>query len=380
MGESLPQALEPLALPLFGERLIEASAGTGKTYTLAALYLRLLLGLGGAAAYPRPLEVEEILVVTFTEAATEELRNRIRDNIHRLRMACLRRESKEPMLSSLLAQIEDFDAAASWLLAAEHQMDEAAIYTIHGFCQRTLSQNAFESGVPFEQTLIEDELPLRRQAVADFWRRHCYPLPLPVASAIAAEWRGPDSLLADMSPYLHGEAPSLRQTPTQDDILQRHQQIVERIEALKQQWLACEREIGPLIVASDVDKRSYSSRYLTNWLSAITEWAGQETLDYQLPDPLKRFCQSTLDEKTKKGEPPRHRIFSEIELLYTEPLTLRDLILARALSEVRLSVQKEKRRRAEMGFDDLLSRLDAALRGKALQRCLRLSASAIRLQ
>lgn len=163
MGESLPQALEPLALPLFGERLIEASAGTGKTYTLAALYLRLLLGLGGAAAYPRPLEVEEILVVTFTEAATEELRNRIRDNIHRLRMACLRRESKEPMLSSLLAQIEDFDAAASWLLAAEHQMDEAAIYTIHGFCQRTLSQNAFESGVPFEQTLIEDELPLRRQ-------------------------------------------------------------------------------------------------------------------------------------------------------------------------------------------------------------------------
>ncbi|WP_347254144.1 exodeoxyribonuclease V subunit beta [Leminorella grimontii] len=367
MANGLPQALEPLTLPLFGERLIEASAGTGKTYTLAVLYLRLLLGLGGAAAYPRPLSVEEILVVTFTEAATEELRNRIRENIHRLRIACLRRESEEPTIGRLLERIDDPDAAAAWLLAAERQMDEAAIYTIHGFCQRMLSQNAFESGILFEQTLIEDELPLRRQAVADFWRRHCYPLPLPVASAIVSEWTGPDSLLADMSPYLHGEAPTLRQPPTQDDILQRHQQIVERIDALKRSWLACANELEPLIVASGVDKRSYSSRYLSNWLAAVTEWAGQETVDYRLPDPLKRFCQSTLDEKTKKGEAPRHAIFTEIDLIYAEPLTLRDLILARALSEVRLSVQKEKRRRAEMGFDDLLSRLDFALRGEGAE-------------
>ena len=59
------ESLDPLRLPLTGERLIEASAGTGKTFTIAALYLRLLLGLGGSAAFPRPLTVEELLVVTF---------------------------------------------------------------------------------------------------------------------------------------------------------------------------------------------------------------------------------------------------------------------------------------------------------------------------
>lgn len=53
------ETLDPLRLPLQGERLIEASAGTGKTFTIAALYLRLLLGLGGSAAFPRPLTVEE---------------------------------------------------------------------------------------------------------------------------------------------------------------------------------------------------------------------------------------------------------------------------------------------------------------------------------
>ena len=99
------ESLDPLRLPLIGERLIEASAGTGKTFTIAALYLRLLLGLGGEAAYPRAISVEELLVVTFTEAATEELRGRIRSNIHELRIACLRGESDNPLYSALLAAI-----------------------------------------------------------------------------------------------------------------------------------------------------------------------------------------------------------------------------------------------------------------------------------
>ena len=159
------EPLNPLRLPLTGERLIEASAGTGKTFTIAALYLRLLLGLGEENAFPRPLSVEELLVVTFTEAATEELRGRIRANIHELRIACVRGQSDNPLYSSLLDEIADKPHAAKTLLLAERQMDEAAIFTIHGFCQRMLSLNAFESGMPFELKLIEDESLLRYQAV-----------------------------------------------------------------------------------------------------------------------------------------------------------------------------------------------------------------------
>lgn len=168
------ETLDPLRLPLQGERLIEASAGTGKTFTIAALYLRLLLGLGGSAAFPRPLTVEELLVVTFTEAATAELRGRIRSNIHELRIACLRETTDNPLYERLLEEIDDKAQAAQWLLLAERQMDEAAVFTIHGFCQRMLNLNAFESGMLFEQQLIEDESLLRYQACADFWRRHCY--------------------------------------------------------------------------------------------------------------------------------------------------------------------------------------------------------------
>ena len=99
------ESLDPLRLPLTGERLIEASAGTGKTFTIAALYLRLLLGLGEESAFPRAVSVEELLVVTFTEAATEELRGRIRSNIHELRIACLRDSATDPLYSALACSL-----------------------------------------------------------------------------------------------------------------------------------------------------------------------------------------------------------------------------------------------------------------------------------
>ncbi|OVZ79445.1 exodeoxyribonuclease V subunit beta [Yersinia kristensenii] len=375
MTSMTPQRLEPLTLPLYGERLIEASAGTGKTFTIGVLYLRLLLGLGGNAAFSRPLMVEEILVVTFTEAATEELRGRIRDNIHQLRIACVRGVSDDPVHQALLTEITDLSEAAAQLLAAERQMDEAAIYTIHGFCQRMLANNAFESGILFEQTLVQDELPLRRQACADFWRRHCYPLPLAIARAVSQEWSGPEALLKDLAAYLQGETPKFRQAPAGNEtILSRHQQIVVKIDELKAQWRAAALELEALISRSGVDKRSYSARYLPNWLEKVGLWAEQETGDYQLPKELEKFRQSVLLEKTKKGEAPQHPLFSAIDRIYEQPLTLRDLILARAISEIRASVQQEKRQRAELGFDDLLSKLDAALQqpgGELLAQSIR---------
>lgn len=370
----LAQRLDPLTLPLQGERLIEASAGTGKTFTIGLLYLRLLLGLGGSSAYSRPLPVEEILVVTFTEAATAELRGRIRANIHALRIACIRGTTSDSMLAQLLAQIPNLTQAAALLLAAERQMDDAGIFTIHGFCQRMLNLNAFESGMLFEQQLIEDELPLRRQAIADFWRRHCYPLPLPITRVMAQLWQGPEQLLGTLSPWLNGEALSLKHPPDlEETFTERHEKIIAKIAQLKAAWVAA-GNLHDLIAQSGVDKRSYSSKHLPNWLEKLSQWAAEETQDYSFPKELERFGQRILLEKTKKGEAPYHPLFDDIDRFLAEPLSLRELVIARALSEVRFVTQKEKTLRALLGFDDLLSRLDNALQqpaGGALAQAIR---------
>lgn len=256
------QLLNVFSLPLSGQRLIEASAGTGKTYTIGILYLRLLLGLGGNA-FPRPLSVEEILVVTFTEAATNELRGRIRQRIHEMRLVCLRNGvgfESQPEYLELLGELsgeEQLKFAQEWLLAAERQMDEAAIYTIHGFCQRMLVHNAFESGVLFEQTMIQDEFPIQKQACADFWRRHFYPLDYSMAKVVQSEWNGPESLLAEIRPFLQGDMPLIINQPrVQESLEERHQRIISLIESVKLSWRENAGDFEKLITGSDVDKQA----------------------------------------------------------------------------------------------------------------------------
>lgn len=372
---SCPESLQALQLPLWGERLIEASAGTGKTFTIVVLYLRLLLRLGGDKAYIRPLKVEEILIVTFTEAAKEELKERIRINVHRLRIACIRGYSDDAMDQELLNEITDLKHASIQLLAAERQMDEASIYTIHGFCQRILSSNAFESGILFEQTLINDELPLRRQACADFWRRYCYPLSFNVARIVSNEWSGPEKLLNDIAPYLQGDLPKFHPALIEDQsISQHHQQIVIKINELKKHWLQKADKLYMLISSSSIDKRIYSSTNLVHWLTIVNQWSDQETSDYFLPKALAKFRQSVLYDKTKQGNPPEDTLFLAIDQLFSNPLTLRDLIIKKSILEIRAIIQKEKRQRSILSFDDLLSSLDTSLQessGESLTASIR---------
>ena len=133
-----------LAFPLRGSQLIEASAGTGKTFTISALYLRLVLGHGGeSSGFGRELLPPQILVVTFTDAATKELRERIRT---RLAEAARFFRDETPAPDALIAELreqylpEQWPGCANRLDIAAQWMDEAAVSTIHSWCQRMLRE------------------------------------------------------------------------------------------------------------------------------------------------------------------------------------------------------------------------------------------------
>ncbi|MEY1174971.1 exodeoxyribonuclease V subunit beta, partial [Escherichia coli] len=148
---------------------------------------------------------------------------------------------------------------------------------------------------------------------------------------------------------------------------ERHQRFISLINDVKSAWLDGCSEFEKLITNSDVDKRSYSSRYLPSWLEKITNWAEEDTQDYQLPKEIIRFSQATLHEKSKSGVGPEHQAFIQIDQLLTQSLTIKDLIIPLAITEVRQSIAHEKHRRGEMGFDDLLTRLDKALKNEGGQ-------------
>lgn len=155
------------AVPLKGSNLIEASAGTGKTYSIAILVLRLILEQG--------LSVKEILMVTFTRAAVAELESRIREFIRLAYKVSMGNEISDEKIMSLVLEVidpENPQAVQQRLRDAILLLDETSVLTIHGFCQQTLSEFAFETNQLFGAEMVPDMTPMIENEVNKFWRRH----------------------------------------------------------------------------------------------------------------------------------------------------------------------------------------------------------------
>ncbi|MDP7743650.1 MAG: UvrD-helicase domain-containing protein, partial [Lentisphaeria bacterium] len=166
--------------PLAGVRLVEASAGTGKTFQIQTLFLRLVV---------QGITVDRILVVTFTEAATKELRDRLRSILVKARghldgVPMEAADNDFPRVTAILAAAGGDEAEhLQRLRAAVRDFDQAAIFTLHGFCARVLGEAAFECGLPFDTELAENPEGLMRQVVEDEFRTQIYTMPRLLAAA-----------------------------------------------------------------------------------------------------------------------------------------------------------------------------------------------------
>lgn len=155
---------EVLKVPLSGVNLVEASAGTGKTYSIAGLYIRFIVELG--------LNVSEILVVTFTNAATYELRDRIFSRMRLLYELLNGKGDTDDALFLYYLKSNNKDDYILRLKKAILSFDESAIFTIHGFCNKVLRENAFESRAPFNINLEGDLKKIINKIVDDYFRKH----------------------------------------------------------------------------------------------------------------------------------------------------------------------------------------------------------------
>ncbi|WP_083447116.1 exodeoxyribonuclease V subunit beta [Azoarcus sp. CIB] len=374
-----PRKLDPLAFPLHGSRLIEASAGTGKTFTIAALYVRLVLGHGGEAAFARALTPPEILVVTFTDAATKELRDRIRARL----AEAAGYFRVDPADVDAMARGKDFlhDLRADYLpeawpgcarklqLAAEW-MDEAAVSTIHGWCKRMLNEHAFDSDSLFTQQLETDQRELLAEVVRDFWRSFFVPLDEDAVAAIAGWWATPDALQGELGKLVE-HADALEDAPEPAGaVAAARDETAQALATLKAPWAQWADELEELLDAGIATKQVVGSkiqrRYYEPWLAALRSWAcDPAAASPDLKKGWERFTPEGMAEAWKDGNPPAHPAFAEIPRLKAALADLPDAraeLLRFAARWVARHFAAEQQRRAQMGFNDLLTRLDAALR------------------
>jgi exodeoxyribonuclease V beta subunit len=357
-GQKL-QNFDLLRSPIEGTNLIEASAGTGKTYTLACLFLRLVL--------EKRLTVNDILVVTYTVAATEELRDRIRRKIREALEAFSRGDSKDSFLKGLVQKTGNAEDAINLLRSALRGFDEASIFTIHGFCQRTLHESAFESGSLFDTELEpEQETGLLEEIVQDFWRRHFYQAPVEFVSYALGKKFGPEYFLELLQKGIsHLDIKIIPEVKPARGIDPRL--FYQAYEKLKKSWPDSREKVEEKL--GEPGLYSEYAKGLREYMGIMDSYAAGALSAFPLPKKFEKFTAAELGRKTKKGErTPGHPFFTLCDEVQKEAGTLQEEMDRQLLflkGEIFRYLHKElparKQRRNIQSFDDLLTRLRHSL-------------------
>ena len=353
--------MNPLAISLKGLGLIEASAGTGKTYTITALYLRLLL--------EQSLSVEQILVVTYTKAATAELKERIRERMIEVKVALQSGVSEDSLIEALIESVESREQAEQQLNYAILSFDRAAIYTIHGFCQRALIDHAFESSQPFERELEPDQSALIQEVTQDFWRRElCDASPSFTRYLISCNTT-PTTLLKPISSSLDRAELEVCSYPPPSSLAQHETDTLALWLSLHEMWHTGSTEIMALIEQAPLSKVSYKPAQFTQWQVSMSALLQSEQLPNTLFAKFENFTTTKLAKSTNKGkQPPEHAFFDvceqfqqhfqQLQQAYNHQLVaLRSELRSYLLQEL----PKRKKERHIQTYDDLLTDLLQAL-------------------
>ncbi|WP_407353481.1 UvrD-helicase domain-containing protein [Luteimonas sp. R10] len=360
-----------LALPLDGVRAIEASAGTGKTFTLATLVVRLVVEGG--------LKLGEILAVTYTEAATQELRSRIRTRLllaaDSVGAPAADDASPEAALTRaiidahLARDTESADALRRRLRAAADEIDLAAVFTIHGFCARVLREHALEVGQGFDAPeLMTDDTALREAIAADLWRSHgAGP---DAADDLLALWPGGHAALAgDLSPLVRERVlrPALAELPGDP-----RPRLRAAGAALAEAFRAHGDDFRAALLAAVEAKVLHGGSYKAEWIAALFDalqaWCAGGDYDAPFEHPkLAQLHRDTLQQRTSKagaGRTPDSPVCDAVPA-YLDALAAvaewhdvrRTELLHRLRGDARGRVGRFKQQQRVQTYDDLIDRV-----------------------
>ena len=328
-------------LPLQGRHLIEASAGTGKTYSITRIYLRLLI--------EKQIPVEQILLMTYTRAATQELRGRIEDTLREAQESW--GSHKDNYWQHLYHQVEP-QQAQLLLHQALLNLDQAAIFTIHAFCGRALQQYAFASQTGLEVVLETNTRDLAYTGLQD-WLRVIMHQPALYSQLEQQGWHTPKGFWDAFSGAL------LSQTPVfATDVKSWHRAWHTNKRHVRDKLLNLEAQITQATMA---DPKTKAVR-LAQWQDLLN-WLGTDVFEAASKDQLACLHGNRLSKSpelkpviTPLRELINNKSFKEKYLAYANQAMVAPLVLE-AVQWVRKAYQEAKQKQQIMEFDDLVRRL-----------------------
>jgi len=363
-----------LTLPLDGLRLIEASAGTGKTFTLATLFTRLVI--------EQHLTLPQILAVTFTEAATQELRARIRERLALAAQvtACPAQDSDHPetlLTRSIIQQHlahsgESAAQLAARLRRAVEDADLASIFTIHSFCAKALREHALDSGESLIQhALVTNPKDLYAELAADLWR--IYSREPDDSKILTRLWKDQTALAGDIA-VLASDLPLKPEIP--QTLVPNPHFILEAATGQLTQSIIEHEQHARHIIADACANKTISARYKpSSFDKAFIELnAGVALGEWPRGDKyhIDKLATGRLEKLCNQGRtPPSSPLFDALQLWFDADDLIQQwlnqqkiLLLHRLRDEIKQRFAQTKQQRQIQTYDDLIGHLANALRGE----------------
>ncbi|MCF8216645.1 MAG: UvrD-helicase domain-containing protein [Chlorobium sp.] len=353
--------LDHSTVALSGMNLIEASAGTGKTWAITSLYLRLLL--------EKELRPEQILVVTYTEAATMELHARIRRRIRQALDAMRGDPTDDPFLIDLCdraAQAGMEERAALLLEAALAEFDTASIFTIHGFCNRALQDHAFESGALYDTELVTDQSAIAREVIDDFWRERFFgSADRLLGYALLKGW-SPDVFMAFLKSLQLSGRDEVIPVYGEAEIARIGHEAEAAFDEVRRIWSEEKEPVSTLLRTGKGLSRSekaYRADRVEQLLSDMEVFVAAGN-PFGLFDGFDKLTASGIAAGTKSsGTPPSHQLFDACERLQSAADERLLALKSEVIAFYRQRLPERKKERNIRFFDDLLADLYQALQG-----------------
>ena len=309
-------------------------------------------------------------MVTFTEAATQELKDRIRRRLRDCIAVFSGSSSDDEFLMELSARQHERAAAVESLLEALRSFDEAAIFTIHGFCRRMLSEHAFESGSLFDTELLEDEGDILEEIIDDFWRIHFYrESPLFIRYARSRGMTRQKMTTPVRGVMSRRDVTIVPQVESPDMSQQEHAYRLG-FEEFRTTWQTSRDEVYRILSEdTGLNRNRYRAGKIPAWIRAMDAFIESDGSDPVLFKEFDRFSGTMIEQSVKKGfEPPVHPFFNvcdrfmevreHLATAYEQRLLWLKSTLFRFVSS---ELETRKQERNVRSFDDLLSGLRKAL-------------------
>ena len=350
---------EIASVPLVGTSLVEAGAGTGKTYNIASLYVRAIID--------KKLTPGNILVLTYTEAATAELRQRLRARIKEAIAVLLGEETKDEFLLNL-AQKHGEEAAAL-LKEALYRFDEARISTIHGFCQHLLKENSLAFGVNPEFEILTDGKELLQEITDRYWRNFISDtrneFRVALQKYLVEQNLTPDALCADILTISGKKYVTV--FPEQHSV----DDFKDRFGELKRQFQETskllEKEYDQLcrLLESGVLHKGVYNKNIDLYLDNVRAWLKSEITPLAPVDKLDLFGRRMQQSFTKGNEPQPFALNDAVDgliRLLDEFSEVEAVFLKEASGEIAGDYQRAKEERNLLTYDDLLLKVEKGIR------------------